>query len=94
MKKLNGSSVKASDMAPAVCAIMILVNYSWQFILYNSVENQLYTCLKCNENMKNLNSSCVKASDMVPEVYVGPISQNYISQFFFLILEWINDISV
>ena len=44
--------------------------------------------------MKNLNSSCVKASDMLPEVYVGPISQNYISQFFFLILEWINDISV
>ena len=31
---------------------------------------------------------------MVPEVYVGPISQNNISQFFFLILEWISDISV
>ena len=44
--------------------------------------------------MKNLNSSGVKASDMVPEVYVGPISQNYSSQFFFLILGWISDISI
>ena len=44
--------------------------------------------------MKKLNNSCIKASDMVPEVYVGPISQTYSSQFFFLILEWISDISV
>ena len=43
--------------------------------------------------MENLNNSSAKASDMVPEVYVGPISQTYSSQFFFLILEWISDIS-
>ena len=31
---------------------------------------------------------------MVPELYVGPIAQNYSWQLFFLILEWISDISV
>ena len=36
MKNLNSSSVKASDMVLEECAMTILENYSWQFILCNS----------------------------------------------------------
>ena len=78
----SGSYNKSQNWSKIAAELFLAI------FLSNYGVNQLYKCLKNNENTKNLNSSLVKASDMVPEVYAQVrFPQSCCWQFFFLILE-------